>query len=96
MFSYTALTSRSSLAGAIAAISLLPATALADFRPLDDAAMAAVTGQAGVSIELETKLSIDRLTWTDEGALSVNGLRMAAPTCSQTSIFRAISALRIW
>lgn len=77
MFSYTALTSRSSLAGAIAAISLLPATALADFRPLDDASMAAVTGQAGVSIELETKLSIDRLTWTDEGSLSVNGLRLS-------------------
>ena len=39
--------------------------------------MAAVTGQAGVSIELETKLSIDRLTWTDEGSLSVNGLRLS-------------------
>ncbi len=51
--------------------------ALADFTPLDDSAMASVTGQAGVSIELETKLSIDRLAWTDEGTLSVNGLRLS-------------------
>ncbi|GGC59829.1 hypothetical protein GCM10011362_05320 [Marinobacter halophilus] len=39
--------------------------------------MASVTGQAGVSIELETRLSIDHLTWTDEGSLGVNGLRLS-------------------
>lgn len=55
----------------------LPLPAMAEFRPLDDGAMSGVTGQAGVTIELETKLSIDRLSWTDEGSLNVNGLRLS-------------------
>lgn len=51
--------------------------AAADFRPMDDSSLSSVTGQAGVTIELETKLNIDSLTWTDEGALSVNDLRLS-------------------
>ena len=51
--------------------------AAADFKPLDDSTLSSVTGQAGVTIELETKLNIDSLTWTDQGALSVNGLRLS-------------------
>ncbi|HAP53596.1 MAG TPA: hypothetical protein DCQ60_11665, partial [Marinobacter adhaerens] len=42
-----------------------------------DGAMSGVTGQAGVTIELETKLSIDRFSWIDEGLLNVNGLRLS-------------------
>ena len=60
------------LAGTLlAATSLLPVPVAADFQPLNDSAMSAVTGQAGVTIELETKLNIDSLTWTDEGTRSV-------------------------
>ncbi|GAA0843000.1 hypothetical protein GCM10009113_12070 [Marinobacter szutsaonensis] len=55
----------------------LPASALAEFRKLDETSLSAVTGQAGVTIELETKITMDSLTWTDEGALSVNGLRLS-------------------
>src|SRR5690554_668782 len=55
----------------------LAVPAAADFKPLDDSTLSSVTGQAGVTIELETKLNIDSLTWTDEGALSVNGLRLS-------------------
>ncbi|MFO7528318.1 MAG: DUF6160 family protein [Marinobacter sp.] len=55
----------------------LPASALAEFRELDESSMSAVTGQAGVTIELETKVTMDSLTWTDEGSLSVNGLRLS-------------------
>ncbi len=37
-----------------------------------------MTGQAGVTIELETKLNIDHLIWTDEGSLGgINGLRLS-------------------
>lgn len=57
--------------------STLSLPAVADFRPLDDATLSSVTGQTGVTIELETKLSIDRLTWTDEGSLNVNGLKLS-------------------
>ena len=50
---------------------------MAEFRPLDDGALSGVTGQAGVTIELETRLSMDRFSWIDEGSLNVNGLRLA-------------------
>ncbi|MBZ0334636.1 DUF6160 family protein [Marinobacter sp. AL4B] len=51
--------------------------AFADFTPLTDSTLSSVTGQAGVTIELETKLNIDSITWTDEGSLSVNGFRLS-------------------
>lgn len=50
---------------------------MAEFQPLDDGTLAGVTGQAGVTIELATKLNIDRLTWTDEGSLNVNNMRLS-------------------
>ena len=55
----------------------LPSSSLAEFRALDDSSLSTVTGQAGVTIELETRLTLDSLTWTDEGSLSVNGLRLS-------------------
>src|SRR5690554_7758237 len=55
----------------------LPTTAMAEFQPLDDGTLSGVTGQAGVTIELETKINIDRLAWTDEGTLSVNDMRLS-------------------
>ncbi|MGC8120154.1 DUF6160 family protein [Marinobacter sp. VGCF2001] len=51
--------------------------AMAEFQPLDDSTLSDVTGQAGVTIELETKLNIDHLIWTDEGSLGINGLRLS-------------------
>lgn len=55
----------------------LPTTAMAEFQPLDDSTLSGVSGQAGITIELETKINIDRLTWTDEGSLNVNNLRLS-------------------
>lgn len=48
--------------------------AQADFQRLDDSAMGNITGQAGVTIELETKLNIDRFIYTDEGSLEINDI----------------------
>lgn len=50
-----------------------PPAALA-FQPLDEATMGNITGQAGVTIELETKLNIDRFIYTDEGSLEINNI----------------------
>ena len=50
---------------------------MADFRPLDDSTLGNVTGQTGVTIEMETKIEMDRLSWTDEGSLNVNGIRLS-------------------
>lgn len=48
--------------------------AVADIQMLDDSAMGNITGQAGVTIELETKLNIDRFIYTDEGSLEINNI----------------------
>jgi len=66
---------RSLLATAVSLCASLPAQA--DFRPLDEQDMGRITGQAGVTIELETKLAIDRLSWQDEGTLSVNDFSLS-------------------
>lgn len=50
---------------------------MAEFQPLDDGTLSGVTGQAGVTIELETKINIDHLTWIDEGSLNVNNMRLS-------------------
>ncbi|WP_217642290.1 DUF6160 family protein, partial [Curtobacterium sp. MCBA15_008] len=41
---------------------------------LEDSAMGNITGQAGVSIELETKINMDRLIYTDEGSLTISDI----------------------
>ncbi|WP_166268361.1 DUF6160 family protein [Marinobacter caseinilyticus] len=53
------------LATAVAAV---PFAAQADLRAMDDSAMGNVTGQAGVTIELETRVSIGEFRYTDTGA----------------------------
>ena len=52
----------------------VPPAATAEIHSLDDSAMGMITGQAGVTIELETKLNIDRFIYTDEGSLEVNNI----------------------
>ncbi|MAO12916.1 DUF6160 family protein [Marinobacter sp.] len=44
------------------------------FQPLDEISMGNITGQAGVTIELETRLNIDRFIYTDEGSLEINDI----------------------
>ncbi|MCC4269729.1 DUF6160 family protein [Marinobacter nauticus] len=59
------------LATAVAAV---PFAAQADLKALDDTTMGNVTGQAGVTIELETEVSIGEFRYTDEGYLAVNDI----------------------
>ncbi|KEF32618.1 hypothetical protein D777_01252 [Marinobacter nitratireducens] len=51
-----------------------PPVAMAEIQMLDEASMGNITGQAGVTIELETKVNIDRFIYTDEGSLEVNDI----------------------
>lgn len=48
--------------------------AMAEIQRLDDAMMGSITGQAGVSIELETKIDIGRFLYIDEGALAIEDI----------------------
>ncbi|MFL1465571.1 DUF6160 family protein [Marinobacter sp. HN1S83] len=56
------------------AVAAAPFAAHADLRAMDDSAMGNVTGQAGVTIELETKVSIGQFKYTDEGSFAVNDI----------------------
>lgn len=56
------------------AVAAAPFAANADLKALDDSAMGNVTGQAGVTIELETKVSIGQFKYTDEGSFAVNNI----------------------
>ncbi|MEQ5834839.1 DUF6160 family protein [Marinobacter sp. NFXS9] len=54
------------------AVSGLPLAAQAELKALDDSAMGGITGQAGVTIELETQVNIGEVRYTDEGTLAVS------------------------
>jgi hypothetical protein len=58
----------------VAAISAAPFAANAELQALNDTAMGDVTGQAGVTIELETKVSSGQFKYTDEGSFAVNDI----------------------
>lgn len=54
------------------AVTVAPLAGHAELRPLEEAAMGGITGQAGVTIELETKINVDEFIYTDEGSLGVS------------------------
>lgn len=56
------------------AVAAAPFAAHADLQAMDDTAMSSVTGQAGVTIELETQVSIGQFRYTDEGSFVVNDI----------------------
>jgi len=61
------------LASAIAAVS---AGAQAELKALDDSAMGELTGQAGLTIDIETKWSIAEFMYKDAGSLLITGIEM--------------------
>jgi hypothetical protein len=61
------------LASAVAAIS---AGAQAELKALDDSALGELTGQAGLTIDLETKYTIGEFMYKDAGSLFLTGLEL--------------------
>lgn len=61
------------LASAIAAVS---AGAQAELKALDDSAMGELTGQAGLTIDIETKWSIGEFQYKDAGSVLLTGISM--------------------
>ena len=58
------------------AVAAAPFAAQAELQAMDDSMMGNVTGQAGVTIELETQVSIGQFTYTDEGTFAVTGIEL--------------------
>jgi len=60
----------------VTAIAAAPFAAQAELTALDDVSMGNMTGQAGVTIELETLVTIGEFKYTDEGSLSVKNITL--------------------
>jgi len=57
---------------ALMALSLMvPAVAMAEIQPIGDAELGDITGQAGITIELETKVDIGEVIYTDTNSGAV-------------------------
>ena len=67
------------LASAIAAIS---AGANAELKALDDSAMGELTGQAGLTIDIETKYTIGEFAYKDAGSVLFQGISMGGGALS--------------
>ncbi|MBN7771331.1 hypothetical protein KUV44_12345 [Marinobacter daepoensis] len=66
-----------------------PFAAQAELQPIDDARMGSITGQAGVTIELETKVNIGEFVYTDEGSLSIKDISIGG--ANRTDLFEEIT-----
>lgn len=78
------------LATAVAAI---PFAAHADLKALDDTSMGNVTGQAGVTIELETKIDIGEFRYTDEGYFAMSGISIGGGAVNRDADGNVISGV---
>jgi len=66
----------------VAAIAAAPLAANAELTALNDSTMSNLTGQAGVTIELQTKVDIGNVVYTDEGSLNLAGVHVGGGTIS--------------
>jgi uncharacterized protein DUF6160 len=64
------------------AVAAAPFAAQAELQAMDDSMMGNVTGQAGVTIELETQVSIGQFTYTDEGTFAVKNINLGGALTS--------------
>lgn len=60
----------------VSAIAVAPFAAQAELQAMNDVAMGDVTGQAGVTIEVQTQIEIGQFKYTDEGSFAVNNIKI--------------------
>jgi hypothetical protein len=58
------------------AVAAAPFAAHAELQAMDDSMMGNITGQAGVTIELETQVSIGQFSYKDDGYFNVNNIQL--------------------
>lgn len=77
----------------VIAMALAPALSHAEIKALDDASMGAITGQAGVSIELESQVDIGEFRYTDEGSLAISNISIKGANKTNFFGFNGFSGL---
>ncbi|KZZ38443.1 MULTISPECIES: DUF6160 family protein [unclassified Oleiphilus] len=60
----------------VSAIAAASAGAQAELKALDDSAMGELTGQAGLTIDIESKVSIGQFMYKDAGSLFINDIKI--------------------
>jgi hypothetical protein len=68
----------------VSAISAASIGAQAELSLLEDNVLGDVTGQAGVTIEMEASISIDQVAYTDVGSLQINNIQIGGLTSQDT------------
>ncbi|GFS20585.1 hypothetical protein ElyMa_005060300 [Elysia marginata] len=61
---------------AIAISSVMAATAQAELKALEDEAMSEMTGQSGITVEIEMKATVGEVKYTDEGSITLEGITL--------------------
>ncbi len=61
---------------AIAISSVMAATAQAELKALEDEVMSEMTGQSGITIEMEMQAEVGAVTYTDEGSIRLEGITL--------------------
>lgn len=63
----------------LAGLSLLSPVALADLQSLDDADMAGISGQSGITMEMDLEATVDRISYFDDGSgIHLDGFRVGS------------------
>ena len=70
------------LVAAIAA----PFSSVHALEAISDSDLAGMTGQSGVTIDLETQVNIGSVTWTDEGSININTIKVGGFDPSQGTV----------
>ncbi|WP_097461598.1 DUF6160 family protein [Mangrovitalea sediminis] len=60
----------------VTAIAAAPMVANAQLKALNDSTLGNVTGQAGVTIELSSHMTIGQIKYTDDGSLTINNVEV--------------------
>ena len=60
----------------VTALALCSSIATAEIKALDDSTLSDISGQSGITIELETKINIGQLAYRDEGWLTMNNIEI--------------------
>lgn len=60
----------------VIALSATSSLVMAEMKALDDTVLSTLTGQAGITIELETQIDLGALVVTDEGNLTMNDIHI--------------------
>lgn len=61
-------------AGLVSYLAIIPYVANAEIKPLDDETLGNMTGQAGITIELEAKIDIGEVNYKDQGNIFLTGI----------------------